>query len=161
VRLNRAQRGKPPLKILLVVLAALLLLLLALALPIGFVVQSRLSNPRVERELLADPEGARARKVMLLTLPSGRRLPVNYLREGGRVYAGADGRWWKELEGGPFDVTVWIRGETLAGRARAVRDDPAYTRDVFSRLRPKALPGFGTLVEIRLDPADPGGPAPR
>ena len=74
---------------------------------------------------------------------------------GDRVYAGADGRWWKELEGGPHAVTVWIRGEELPGRGRAVLDDPDHRKDVFSRLRPTAVPGFGTLVEIALDaPAD-------
>jgi hypothetical protein len=95
---------------------------------------------------------------MLLTLPSGRRIPVNYLREDGRIYAGADGRWWTELADGPRPVEVLVRGERLEGRARAVLDDPAYRRDIFSRLRPTAIPGFGTLVEIRLDPQDPGGP---
>ena len=33
----------------------------------------------------------------------------------------------------------------------AITDDPEYTKDIFSRLRPTALPGFGTLVEIRFD----------
>jgi hypothetical protein len=32
---------------------------------------------------------------------------------------------------------------------------PAYAKDVFSRLRPNAVPGFGTLIEIRLDTAPP------
>lgn len=115
-----------------------------------------IGNPRVVRELVENPDGERARKVMLLTLPSGRRIPVNYLREGDRVYAGADGTWWKELRGDALPVTLVVRGETLAGRARAVRDDPAYRREVFARLRPNAIEGFGTLVEIRLDaPAAP------
>ncbi len=114
-----------------------------------------IANPRVERELIDEPAGERARKVMLLTLPSGRRLPVNYLREGGMVYAGADGRWWHELRGDGVAVTLLVRGETLAGTARAVEDDPDYTQRVFAKLRPNALPGFGTLVEIRLD--SPGG----
>ena len=38
---------------------------------------ARVANPRVERELIGDPDGERAQKVMLLTLPSGRRIPVN------------------------------------------------------------------------------------
>ena len=111
----------------------------------------RIANPRVLRELVEYPDGARAAKVMLVTLPSGRRIPVNYLREGGFVYAAADGSWWKELAGGGFPVTVLVRGEMLAGSARAVRDDPAYTEQVFAKLRPKAIKGFGTLVEIRLE----------
>jgi hypothetical protein len=131
----------------------------------AFVYYDRIANPRVTSELHEDPHGARAQKVMLLTLPSGRRVPVNYLREDDRVYAGGDGRWWKELvgEGGP--VRLWIRGETLTGRGRAVLDDPEYTKSVFARLRPNAIPGFGTLVEIQLDEpgteANPEAPATR
>ncbi len=118
-------------------------------------------NPRVERELRERPNGERAQQVMLITLPSGRRLPVNYLLEDGRVYAGADGRWWTELRGGFHDVELLVRGQRIQGRARVVLDDRDYTRDVFSRLRPNAIPGFGTLVEVLLDPDDPGGPIVR
>jgi hypothetical protein len=143
-------------KILIIGLAIVMLLILAL--PLVFYFQTRLANPGVVRELTDDPYGDRAAKIMLLSLPSGREIPVNYLREQGRVYAGADGRWWKELEGEAAMVSVLVRGERLEGRARAVRDDPAYTKDVFARLRPTAIPGFGTLVEILLDPNDPGGP---
>ena len=50
-----------------------------------------IANPRVARELIEHPDGERARKVMLITLPSGRTLPVNYLRKDEFVYAGADG----------------------------------------------------------------------
>ena len=118
----------------------------------------RIGNPRVARELIDHPDGERAGKVMLITLPSGRRLPVNYLRQGDRVYAGADGTWWKELVGSGVPVTILVRGESLRGRARAVTDDPAYTERIFATLRPKAIKGFGTLVEIRLDDApDAGG----
>jgi len=140
------------------IIAGGLVLVLAGAMPLLMYVQGRVSNPGVVEEIRRDPTGERARKVMLLTLPSGRRLPVNFLREDGRVYAGADGWWWKELRGGPHAVTVFVEGEELTGKARAVTDAPAYTKDVFSRLRPTPLPGFGTLVEILLDPEDPGGP---
>ncbi len=112
------------------------------------------ANPRVARALIEDPNGERARKVMLLELPSGRRIPVNYLRESNQVYAAADGRWWKELDGEGFAVSLFVRGEELTGRARAVRDDPGYTERIFARLRPDAVKGFGTLVEIRLDADD-------
>jgi hypothetical protein len=139
-------------KIITIVGVVLSLLVLAMV-GIWFYYDS-VANPRVVRELMAEPDGERAQKVMLLTLPSGRRLPVNYLREGDRVYAAADGTWWKELVGDGVPVTVLVRGESLTGRARAVRDDPEYTADVFSRLRPNAIKGFGTLVEVRLAAGD-------
>ena len=131
---------------------------LVAAMPLVMFAQGCVSNPKVEQELFENPQGERARKVMLLTLPSGRKIPVNFLRENGRVYAGADGWWWKALRDGPHDVKVFVQGESLAGRATAVLDQPDYKKDVFSRLRPSAIPGTGTLVEILLDPADPGGP---
>jgi hypothetical protein len=91
---------------------------------------------------------------MLITLPSGRRIPVNYFREADMVYAGADGGWWKELVGDGVRVTLLVRGETLRGTARSILDDTDYTARVFKKLRPNAIEGFGTLVEIRLDPAN-------
>ncbi len=135
------------------ILRVILYVLLALVLLAGgYLGYMRwIGNARVERELMERPDGERAGQVMLLTLPGGRRIPVNYLREGDRIYAGADGRWWRELVGKGVPVRVLVRGEALEGNARAVLDDPAYTKDVFSRLRPNALEGFGTLVEIRLE----------
>ena len=112
---------------------------------------TRIANPRVARELVENPDGERARRVMLLTLPSGRQIPVNYIREDAWVYAAADGTWWEEVVGDGFPVTLLVRGETLTGRARAVQDDSARTKAVFARLRPDALKGFGTLIEIALD----------
>ncbi|MDE0507179.1 MAG: hypothetical protein F4234_04525 [Gammaproteobacteria bacterium] len=115
-------------------------------------------NPRVVAELRDDPQGDRAGIVMLLELPDGRELPVNYLREGDQVFAGADGGWWRPLRDGNAPVRLLIRGETLTGKARVVLDDPAYKRDVFDRLRPtvpKWLPDWldAHLVVIDLDPA--------
>ncbi|MCH2187186.1 hypothetical protein MK280_15080 [Myxococcota bacterium] len=113
-------------------------------------------NPQVTNELIENPGGDRAKRVMLITLPSGRRLPINYLFEDPFVYAAADGLWWRELEmkaGEGLPVILLIQGKTYRGSARAVRDEPHYTEEVFRRLRPKAIPGFGTLIEIRLDPA--------
>ena len=109
------------------------------------------ANPRITRALIESPHGERASKVMLLELPSRRRIPVNYLRENDRIYAGADGRWWKEIDGEGFTVSLVVRGEALTGRARAVRDDPDYTERIFAKLRPNAIKGFGTLIEIQLD----------
>ena len=108
-------------------------------------------NPRVAKELRDAPQGERAQKVMLLTLPSGRTLPVNYLRDGDTVYAAADFPWWRELRDGGGRGSVWVRGETLPGLVRVVRDDPELRASVFARLRPSA-PGFtGTLVVVDLD----------
>ena len=109
------------------------------------------ANPRIERELREDPTGERARKVMLITLPSGRTLPVNYLREGDTIYVGADGPWWRQLRGRGAPVEVLVRGETLTGTARAIQDNPQRRAAVFDRLRPSAPRFFGTLVQIDLE----------
>jgi hypothetical protein len=114
------------------------------------------ANGKVTQELRADPQGERAALAMLLTFPDGRMFPVNYLREGNLVFAGADGRWWREFREGNVPVTVEIRGEVFSGKASVVLDDPHYTRDVFKRLRPnvpKWLPLWldAYLVVIELD----------
>ena len=57
------------------------------------------TNQRVERELRADPDGVTARRVMMISLPDGRSLPVNYLREDGLVFIGVDGFWWRQFAG--------------------------------------------------------------
>ena len=108
-------------------------------------------NPRVVRELREEPDGERARKVMLLTLPSGKAIPVNYLRDGGTVYAAADFPWWRELRGGGGPGSVLIRGETLPGHVHAVEDDPELRKSVFERLRPTAPSWTGTLIVVELD----------
>ncbi len=136
--------------IILGIVGALFLALRAYALLVG--------NPRVAAELRHNPQGERAGIVMLLELPDGRELPVNYRREGNQVFAGADGRWWRPLRDGNVPVRMLIRGETLTGKARVVLDDPVYKRAVFDRLRPKVpkwLPEQldAHLVVIDLDPA--------
>ncbi|MXY53668.1 MAG: hypothetical protein F4Y86_14250 [Gammaproteobacteria bacterium] len=138
-------------KWLLIAVAAVVLLFLAMRIYYGLV-----ANPAVVQELKRDPQGERAGIVMLLTLPNGRTLPVNYRREGNQVFAGADGRWWRALREGDAPVSVWIRGETFEGRARVALDEEEYKREVFSRLRPdvpKWLPEWldAHLVVIDLD----------
>jgi len=110
-------------------------------------------NPWVVSELRRDPDGARARRVMLITLPSGQIIPVNYLREEDRVYAAADGRWWKSLRGQGAPVELLVRGETLMGHARAIEDEPDHRSAIFDRLRPSAPKLFGTLIQIDLAPS--------
>jgi len=112
-------------------------------------------NARVAEEIRQNPEGTRAAKTMLLTLEDGRMYPVNYLHEGQMVFMGIDGRWWREFVGDGQSVTMFIKGRQYRGHAVAVLDDPAYTDDVFSRLRPTApewLPRWanGKLVVITL-----------
>ena len=87
---------------------------------------------------------------MLLTLPSGKALPVNYLREGNWVYAGADCPWWRELRGAGGKVELLIQGEALKGHARAIQDDPTLRDTVFEKLRPTAPRWTGTLVAVQL-----------
>ncbi len=116
------------------------------------VYMNRVANPSVERQLREDPDGERAGKAMLITLPSGRTLPVNYLRDGDTVYAAADGRWWRELRGEGAPVELLVRGETLTGQGRTIEDDPDHRSAVFDRLRPSAPKLFGRLVQIDLAP---------
>ena len=132
------------------VLAAALALV-AVVLLGGACVYSWWINPRVVRELREEPQGERAGKVMILTLPSGKEIPVNYLRDGQTVYAAADFPWWREVRGEGGRGSVFIRGETLPGRIRAVEDDPALRDSVFDRLRPTAPRFAGTLVVVELD----------
>jgi len=134
-----------------IVLGAIVVLVAAMPLYYAYFM-----NPKVARELREDPDGERAQKVMLITLPSGRAIPVNYLREGDTVYAGADGSWWKELRGEGGRGTVLVRGETLEGHMRAVEDDAELRTSVFGRLRPTAVSFAGTLVVVELDARQQG-----
>jgi hypothetical protein len=136
----------------LIRLGLALLILLAVAATGYWQYVERLANPRIARELRAEPSGERAKRVMLLELPSGRQIPVNYFREHDIVHAAADGRWWSELAEGHHSVEVLVQGDELRGAARAILNDPERTREVFLRLRPNALEGFGVLIEITLEP---------
>ncbi len=113
-------------------------------------------NPDVIRQIETEPDAHRAQNTLVLNLPDGRRLPVNYLQEENVVYLGADGRWWRALEQ-PTPVSLTLRGATVSGTARAVRDDKALRRRVFRELRPLFptwLPQWmgGVLVQVELDP---------
>lgn len=140
-------------KVFLYIVGALLAVGVVGALSMRFFI-----NPGVERDLIENPDGEQAKKVMLISLPSGKRIPVNYLREDGKVFAGADGPWWREFKDGPAKVEVLIQGETIKGTARLVLDDPEYKNDVFSRLRvnvPKWIPEFmdAYMIEITIEGA--------
>lgn len=113
-------------------------------------------NQGVIEELERHPEGQRATETLLLTLPAGRRIPVNYLEDGATVYVAADGPWWRQFRGDGAETVLLIRGETRRGRGRVVLDDPDFVADVFARLRPNVpdwLPRWldGKLVVITLN----------
>jgi hypothetical protein len=135
----------------------LILLGLLLLLVGGYTLYTRtVVNERVVADITNNPEGDRAGIVMLLNLPTGKQIPVNYLRENGKVYAGADGSWWREIAPTGSPVQMMIRGESVPGVARVILDDQATVDDVFSRLRPTVpewLPDWanGKLIEVRLD----------
>lgn len=123
---------------------------------VGFsFIPSEETNQRVEREIRDSPDSATAQRVMMLSLPDGRDLPVNYLVEGGLVFVGVDGFWWRQFEGDGKPVRMFIRGKSFRGHAKVIRDRPDYVREVFKRLRPKVpswLPSWlnGKLVVIEL-----------
>lgn len=91
VRLQNAMIALP-VRIAVSILVILTLLFAGTRLYYFFIV-----NPRVVAELQSEPNGERAQRVMLLTLPDGSTIPVNYLQEGQVVFVGADGQWWREL----------------------------------------------------------------
>jgi hypothetical protein len=131
------------------VISAVAVLLGAAALFFSLVV-----NPAMMEEIRSNPTGEEAQEAMLLTY-EGKTLPVNYLKEGNTVFMGVDGRWWRAFTGDAVPVYMLIQGETYAGYGVAVLDDPAYVKDVFSRLRPTAptwLPDWlqGKLVVITI-----------
>ena len=109
-------------------------------------------------EIRANPHGERAQRVIVLEFADGREIPVNYLHEGNKVFVGADGPWWRQLQDNG-NVHMLMRGERLSGSAHVVLDDPDYQKEVFSRLRPTAptwLPSWleGKLVVISLGEHD-------
>lgn len=128
----------------------------------GFILHTRLvQNPRVLRELERDPEGARAGRVLVLSLPSGKTIPVNYWNDPTQtrsevVWVASDFFWWRELRGAGARVSLELQGQRRSGHARAIEDDSALRERVFAGLRPTAPRWFGVLVEIVLEPAEDG-----
>jgi len=137
-------------RVVLIVLATLMLLI------VGYgVYVTSIGNSGVVAELKQNPMGERAERAMLLAFPDGKTIPVNYLREDNRVYAGADGAWWRAFEGEGATVTLLIQGEALTGHATVELRDQEFIDDVFSRLRPTVpewLPDWanGKLVIVDL-----------
>ncbi|MCG8413998.1 MAG: hypothetical protein MI746_07245 [Pseudomonadales bacterium] len=106
-------------------------------------------NSRTVQELQENPQGEQAQRVMLLTLPTGRTVPVNYLREGNTVFAASDFSWWKQIARNGSSVEMLIQGNKLTGVAQISLDDE-YTYDVFTRLRPDAPTWASRLMRTRL-----------
>jgi|TARA_B110001469_G_scaffold103385_1_gene101857 hypothetical protein len=137
-------------RVALIVLVTLTLLI------VGYgVYVTSIGNSGVVAELKQNPMGERAERAMLLTFPDGKTIPVNYLREDNRVYAGADGAWWRAFDGEGAAVTLLIEGEVLTGHATVELRDQEFIDDVFSRLRPTVpewLPDWanGKLVIVDL-----------
>jgi len=137
-------------RVALIVLVTLTLLI------VGYgVYVTSIGNSGVVAELKQNPMGERAERAMLLTFPDGKTIPVNYLREDNRVYAGADGAWWRAFDGEGAAVTLLIQGEALTGHATVELRDQEFIDDVFSRLRPTVpewLPDWanGKLVIVDL-----------
>jgi len=137
-------------RVVLIVLATLMLLI------VGYgVYVTSIGNSGVVAELKQNPMGERAERAMLLAFPDGKTIPVNYLREDNRVYAGADGAWWRAFDGEGAAVTLLIEGEVLTGHATVELRDQEFIDDVFSRLRPTVpewLPDWanGKLVIVDL-----------
>ena len=137
-------------RVALIVLVTLTLLI------VGYgVYVTSIGNSGVVAELKQNPMGERAERAMLLTFPDGKTIPVNYLREDDRVYAGADGAWWRAFDGEGAAVTLLIEGEVLTGHATVELRDQEFIDDVFSRLRPTVpewLPDWanGKLVIVDL-----------
>ncbi len=138
-----------------IVIGALAILLGAAALFFSLVV-----NPVMMDEIRTNPTGEEAQEAMLLTF-EGRTLPVNYLKEGSTVFMAVDGRWWRAFTGDAAPVSLLIQGETYNGHGVVVLNDPAYVKDVFSRLRPTTpewLPAWlnGKLVVITIATSEAG-----
>lgn len=114
-------------------------------------------NRGVIEELEQHPQGQRAMEALLLTLPNGRRIPVNYLEDGAVVYVAADGPWWRQFRGDGARVSMLIRGETRTGAGRVVLDDPDYVAAVFGRLRPDVPDWLPTWLDGRLVVITPDG----
>ena len=137
-----------PVKIVVSLVVILVLLVAGVRLYHFYIV-----NPSVVAELQTEPNGERAQRVMLLALPDGTTIPVNYLQEGQIVFVGADGRWWREFRDNGKEVEIFLKGAILSGHAVAIVNDPEYRDEVFTRLRPTAptwLPDWikGVLIKI-------------
>ena len=127
--------------IIAVFAAALAILVLGYAL-----YQTYIVNPGIINELRDNPHGETAARVMLINLPSGKMLPVNYVHAREKYWAGADGSWWRELREPGLNLSIVVRGETIKVRGIAIEDNRQLTREIFSELRPTAPEWVGAIL---------------
>ncbi len=134
-------------------------LLIGLAVLVGIaIIVMIVANPIVSAILRSERHTLLSNKVMLITMKKRgtselKTFPVDYLREAGTVYAGADSGWWKHLEGGA-QVRMLIQGNERVGWAMPILDDPGRTTAGFKKLRPwtykRALWTDSVFIEIRV-----------
>ena len=117
------------------------------ALALGYALyQTYITNPRVVRELLDNPQGKTAARVMLVNLPSGKMLPVNYLYKHEKYWVGADGGWWRELREPGVSLSIIVKGKTIIAQGIAIEDDQQLTDEIFTELRPSAPRWVGAIL---------------
>jgi hypothetical protein len=118
---------------------------------------ARVVNPRVVRELHESPDGERARRVMLISLPSGRTLPVNSSARATpfarRRTAAAAHRADRRALANP-EVRVSVDGQSTEHRAVLVTGEEHERVDSDHRLGTvfRILTGFPPRYFLRLDP---------
>lgn len=124
-------------------------------LALGYVFyQTYIINPGIIRELEDNPQGKTAARVMLVNLPSDKILPVNYLLKHEKYWAGADGRWWRELREPGVNLSIMVAGKTIVVHAIAIEDDQKLTDEIFTELRPTAPRWVGAIL-VKFTPVNP------
>jgi len=131
-----------------------IILLVLVGISVTLIVAHRL----VPTILRSQQHGLISGHVMLITMKKRETadvitFPVDYLREGNRVYVGSDSAWWKHLQDGA-EVRLLIKGIKVVGWATPILDDPERIREGFKKLRPwtykRALWSGAVFVEIQL-----------
>lgn len=113
----------------------------------GFAVyQVYFVNPKIVRELIENPEGKTAARVMLIDFPSGKRLPVNYLEKDDAFWAGADGPWWREFREPGLNISIFVKGASVNTHGVAIENDEQLTKKIFAELRPTAPDWVGAVL---------------
>ena len=113
-------------------------------------------NPFVIRLLKSRFHGLASKDIMLVTV-TGRRSgrsytrPVSYVQEGDtvRCLSSTTTAWWRNLEGGA-PVSLWLRGNEVAGRAEATRGEPKRIADALTAFLTR-LPRDATYYDVGLD----------